>query len=423
MAPSPSAEHDGSVMTNLRGVGVRSSIVGLTAVVLALLLLPTLALGADWTKLDRVTPNGGSRLDSLHQVAAARGVLHLVHPRIGPKAVDDKVVYQRSGNDGRSWSGERVVFRANPRYRKVAPNLAIDANGPIVAVVFRVSGPKGHTLFTRVSRNGGKSFAGRVALFSTSHADGIGVPAVAIGDGVIAVAWTHRASGQVKVRTSRTEGRSFKAARVLGTTKMSIDCQSRVTDGLVGLAANAKSVHVAWSDTARPACYADDLRVRTSLDRGGSWSPARSITTRDTFGWPELDARGKTVVATAQTINGGLVVSRSEKNGRNWREKVLAPPKGHIFSAADVTLLPKQKAILTYVKERLTNGKLRSTRLVTRSSPDDGKSWNQPKPVTQEAKLLRMAPNVVSNGSRVTVVVQSGQLDGSPRNIYASRRR
>ena len=423
MAPFADAAHDGRVMTNHRRVGVRAPLTGLTAVVLALLLLPTMALGAEWTKLHRVSSNGGSRLDSLHQAAAARNVLHLAHPRIGPKAADDKVVYQRSGNDGRTWSAERAIFKANARYRKVAPNLAIDAYGQIVVVAFRVSGPAGHSLFVRVSRNGGKSFAKRVELFRTARNDGIGVPATVVSDGVIAVAWTNRANGQIKVRTSRTAGRSFKAARTLGTTRMSIDCQSRVTDGLVGLAANGKSVHVAWSDTARPECFADDVRVRTSLDRGTSWSPARSITTRNTFGWPELDARGKTVVATVQMTNGGLLVSRSEKNGRNWREKVLSPPKGQLFSAADVTLLPKGKAVLTYVKEQLKNGRLRSTRLVTRRSQDDGRSWNPPKPVTKDANLLRMAPNVVANGSRVTVVVQSGQLDGSPRNIYASRLR
>ena len=423
MAPTAAPTHDGPVMTTHRRLGARVPLTGLAASLLTLLLLPALAFGAEWTKLDRVTPIGGSRLDSLHQVAAAKGVLHLAHPRIGPKAADDKVVYQRSGNDGASWSGERAIFKANARYRKVAPNLAVDAYGQTVVVAFRVSGPAGHTLFARVSRNGGKAFAKRVALFSTSRPEGIGVPAVAIGDGVIAVAWTNRANGEVKVRTSRTGGRSFKAARTLGTTQMSIDCQSRLTDGLVGLAANGKSVHVAWSDIARPECFADEIRVRTSLDRGSSWSPARSITTRNTFGWPELDARGKTVIATIGATNGALVISRSEKNGRNWREKVLAPPKSHIFSAADVSILPGGKVVLGYVKERLRKGKLVSTRLVTRRSPDGGVSWNPPKPVTQDARLLRMAPNVVANGSRVTVVVQSGQLDGSPRHIYASRLR
>jgi hypothetical protein len=423
MAIPVASAHDGHVMTNHRRVGSRAPLAGLATALVALLLLPALTLGADWTKLERVTSAGGSRLDSLHQVAAAKGLLHLAHPRIGPKAADDRVVYQRSGTEGKSWSGERAIFKANARYRKLAPNLAVDAYGRIVVVAFRVSGPAGHTLFVRVSRNGGKSFAKRVALFSTGKSDGIGVPAVTIGDGVLAVAWTNRANGEVKVRTSRTEGRSFKAARTLGTTKMSIDCQTRTTDGLVGLAANGKSVHVAWSDNARPECFADEIRVRTSLDRGNSWSPARSITTRNTFGWPELDARGKTVVATVQATNGALIISRSERNGRNWREKVLAPPKGSIFSAADVAILPGRKAILTYVNERLKNGKLVSTRLVTRRSADDGKSWNRPKPVTQHARLLRMAPNVVANGRRVTVVVQSGQLDGSPRHIFASRLR
>ncbi len=60
------------------------------------------------------------------------------------------------------------------------------------------------------------------------------------------------------------------------------------------------------------------------------------------------------------------------------------------------TLLPGKKAVLAYVKERLKNGKLVSTRLVSRRSADDGASWNQPKPVTKEARLLRMAPNLVN---------------------------
>jgi hypothetical protein len=423
MAAPASTAHDDSEMTNHRRVGGRAPLSGLVAAVLALLLIPALTLGAEWTKLERVSRNGGSRLDSLHQVAAARGVLHLVHPRIGPGAVDDRIVYQRSGNDGRSWSGERAIFKANARYRTILPNLALDARDGVVAVAFRVSGPAGSTLIVRVSRNGGRTFAGRAALFSTGKADGIGVPAVAVGDGVIAVAWTNRANGQVKVRTSRSDGRTFPGARTLGTTRMSIDCQGRLTDGLVGIAANGRSVHVAWSDTARPQCYADEIRVRTSLDRGDAWSPARSITTRDTFGWPELDARGKTVIATIQSTNGSLIVSRSEKNGRNWREKVLQPPKGHIFSAADVSLLPQRKVVLSYVKERMEKDKLRSTRLISRRSADDGLTWKPPQPVTREAPLLRMAPNIVANDSRVTVVVQSGQLDGTPRHIYASRQR
>jgi hypothetical protein len=423
MAVRAGTTQDGPVMTNHRRVGSRAPLNGLAVAVLALLLLPGLVLAADWSKLERVSSNGGTRLDSLHQAAASGGLAHVVHPRLGPRKADDRLIYQRSTDEGKRWSAERTLFKASNRYRQLVPNLAIDARGPMVALAFRVSGPKGHTLFVRVSRDGGRTFGGRISLYSTRKSTGIGVPAVAIGDDVIAVAWTNRANGEVRFRVSRNEGKSFRAPRTLGKTKLSIDCNAEVTDGLVGIAANDKSVHLAWSNAGKRQCYASDIKVRTSLDRGSSWSPARTITARDSFGWPELDARGKTVIATVQATSGAIIVARSERNGRKWREKVFAPPTGHIFSAADVTLLPKKRVVLAYVKERLRAGKLFTTRVVTRRSPDDGASWNPPKPVTNEAKRLRMAPNVINSGSRLAILVQSGDLDGKPRHVFASRLR
>jgi hypothetical protein len=396
----------------------------LLAVVVAMLLLPPMASAAEWTGLERVSPAASSRLDSLHQLAAARGVLHLVHPRVGPGKRDDRVLYQRSGNDGRTWSAERVLFRATPVRRTVVPNLAVAARGHLVVVAFRVSGPREHVLFVRVSRDGGLTFGKAQAVFGTRKSDGIGVPAVAIGDRVIAVAWTNRADGAIKLRTSRDQGLTFKEARTVGTTRHSIACKGSLTDGLVGLAASGKSIHLAWSNAPRRQCYADDLRVRTSLDRGGSWSPVRTITERDSYGWPELEARGKTVVATAQATSGGLIVSRSGHNGRKWRDRLIKAPKRHNLGAADVVLLPRQRAVLVYVNETLgKKGKLISTRVISRLSTDGGGSWTRPRPVSRGAQRLRMAPNLAANDGRVVLVVQSGQLDGAPRHVYAARLR
>jgi hypothetical protein len=304
------------------------------------------------------------------------------------------------------------------------PNLALDARGSLVVVAFRVAGPREHGLFVRVSRDGGRTFARGQKLFGTRKRDGIGVPAVAIGDKVIAVAWTNRANGEVKIRTSRDQGASFKAARTLASTQHSIECRRQLTDGLVGIAANAKSIHVAWSHAPRWQCYADSLRVRTSLDRGGSWSPVRTISGRDSFGWPQLDARGKTVVATAQATNGGLITARSGHNGRKWRDRLIKAPKRHNLSAADVVLLPGRKAMLVYVNERLAkSGKLVATRVISRRSANDGASWSAPRPVTRSAKRLRMAPNLAAHGKRVALVVQSGRLGGASRHVYASHLR
>lgn len=410
-------------MTLYRGVGSRAPLVSLVAAVLALLLVPMLALGSDWTSLSRVSTVGGSRLDSLHQLAADRGTLHLLHPRLGPSVADDRVVYQSSTNDGASWSKERTLFSATLQRRQVVPNLAIAAKGDTVAVAWRVNGPTDNTLFVRVSGDGGQTFGLRREIFSTSKSHGVGVPAIAVGDDVVAIAWTNRANGKIKLRTSRDGGRTFKPARTLGRTSLSIDCGKRLTDGLVGLAINGRSVHVAWSHAPTRQCLAKAIKVRTSLDRGTNWSPRRTITDRRSYGWPELDARGKTVLATVQSPTGGVIVARSALNGRNWDDRLLKPARGHSLSAADVTLLADRKALISYVDERIKNRRLISTKVVSRRSTDDGRTWRKPTTVAPREPLLRMAPNVAADGSTPTIVLQSGQLDGSPRNIFATRLR
>jgi len=410
-------------MTSLRRVGSRAPFIGVIVALLALLLLPGAVFGADWSSPQRASNARNSRLDSLHQLASARGKLHLVHPRIGPNRTDDRVVYQRSANDGASWTKERTLFSSTSQRRHVVPNLAIAARGNVVAVAWRVNGPDENTLFVRVSRDGGVTFGVRDEIFSTNRSEGVGVPAVAIGDDVVAVAWTNRANGRIKIRTSRDGGRTFRPAKTLGTTKLSIDCKAKLTDGLVGLAVVDKSVHVAWSHASRRKCLASAIKIRTSLDRGASWSPRRTVTDRRSYGWPELDARGKTVVATVQSPSGGVIVARSGKNGRNWRDRLLKAPAGHSYSAADVTLLPEGKALITYVDERIKKNRLTSTKVVSRRSPDDGASYKTPKVVVPTTQLLRMAANIAANGKRATIVLQSGQLDGSPRNILVTRLR
>ena len=142
----------------------------------------------------------------------------------------------------------------------------------------------------------------------------------AIGEVRETHSWTNRANGKIKLRLSRDGGRTFKPAQTLGTSGLSIDCKKRVTDGLVGLVAADRWLHVAWSQASKGRCQASAIKVRSSSDRGKKWSPRRTITDRRSYGWPELDARGRTVIASVQSPTGGVIVSRSTKNGRNWRD-------------------------------------------------------------------------------------------------------
>jgi hypothetical protein len=116
-------------------------------------------------------------------------------------------------------------------------------------------------------------------------------------------------------------------------------------------------------------------------------------------------------------------VARSGDDGVSWSERLVKAPKGSNFSAADVVLLPDGKAMITYVNERVRRAKLLATKVVSRWSPDDGASLRKPRTVAGEAKRLRMAPNIASDGEGVSIVLQSGPLSGSPRNVFITRLR
>ena len=389
--------------------------------VLVLLLLPTAVLGAGWTTGNRLTSQRGSRFDSLHQLAAGNGNLHALYARIGSGKIDDRVVYQRSNDRGVTWSRERNLFTSSAMHRQVVPNVAIAASGKFVAAVWRVAGEDKVTLFIRSSSDSGQTFGPPRTLAAAKRSAGIGVPAVAIGDDVVAVAWTNRVSGKVSVRSSRNGGRTFRSVETLATTKLSIDCKAKVTDGLVGIAATGGKIHVAWSYSKTRSCLAERIKMRTSANRGKSWKRVRTITRRRSYGWPELAVRGDTVVATVQSPTGGLIVARSGKNGADWRDSIIKPPKGHSLSAADVLLLPRKKAIISYVDETLRKAKLIKSKVVARRSRTDGARYAKPQSVTNNASSLRMAPNIAANGKQVAIVFQSGPLDGSQRNLYATR--
>jgi hypothetical protein len=362
-------------------------------------------------------------MDSLHQLSAADGVLHVVHPRIGPGPRDDRVVHQRSRDGGRRWSRERALFAATARHRHVVPNLALAARGSLVAVAWRTRGPRGGALFVRVSRDGGRSFERRTLIARSGAAGGLGVPALAIGRGVLAVAWTHRGNGEVRVRRSLDGGRTFGRVRALARTSLSIDCARTVRDGLVGLAAAGDRLVLAWSSAGPGGCLATRVRSRASSDRGTRWARTREVTGRRSFGWPELAAAGRTVLATVQLTDGRLLVARSTDAGRTWRARALPAGDGRSMSSGDVALAPDGVAWLAWVDEAYEDGSLARTRVRARRSSDGGRTWKASETVSRDARRLRQAVNVAVVGGRPVLVFQAGGLGGSPRDLLASRRR
>jgi hypothetical protein len=128
-------------------------------------------------------------------------------------------------------------------------------------------------------------------------------------------------------------------------------------------------------------------------------------------------------MATVQSTDGGVVLARSSDDGVNWEDRRLKAPRGYSLSAADVVLMDGRKAMITYVKERVRRSRLLTTEVVSRWSPDDGVSLRRVRSVAPEAERLRMAPNIASIGRQVAIVLQSGPMSGSTRNLYVTRLR
>jgi hypothetical protein len=380
-------------------------------------------VAAAWTSPERVSTGRDARLTALHEVSTGGGVLHAAHGRTGPGPNDDRVFYQRSGNAGRSWSRERAVWQPGPAYRGLTPNLAVAAWHDMVVVAFRVHGRRGSALFVRVSRDRGATFDDKVGITTSASGRGIGVPAVTIASGAVFVAWTHRSSNSIRVKRSTNGGRSFGAATTLGTSHLSISCgSSRPVDGLVGMAAVGRTVHVAWSQARTGECIARSAWIRTSVDRGARWRPARQITSTPSFGWPELTAFGTRVAVSLQRPNGTLLVATSRNSGWSFGRRTFAAPSGWEVGAGDVVLMDGNWLWVVFPSLRYRGNEVIASRLRFFASPDAGRTWRAGVTILPEAPRLRHVPNVVALGRRPVVLYQGGPGDESRAGIWSMRR-
>jgi hypothetical protein len=377
-----------------------------------------------WTSPERVTARRGSALTALHELASAGGTLHLVHARIGPEGRDDRLVYQRSTDGGDGWSPERTLFASTATMRVLIPNLAVAAHGDLVVVAWRARGPTGSRLFARRSEDGGDSWRPPTVLAMTSAPRGLGVPAVSVAEDVVLVAWTHRSSGEVRLRRSTDRGASYGSARRLATSGLSITCGGDpIRDALVGLAAVGSTAHLAWSDARDGRCISRRIAVRTSIDGGVTWRAPVTLAATRTFGWPELAARGARLLAAIQAPDGSLVVAHSGDRGSTFRMRRFRPADDHGLGAGDILLPGGRVAWLVYPHLRYSGDDVAASRVRFRASANGGVSFGPPTDVITGGPKLREAPNLGVHGGLPTVVVTSGRLDRSMQDIVAVRAR
>jgi hypothetical protein len=387
-----------------------------------LVALPAAAATPSWSTPRRIAL--GSRVTSLHELAAGTAALHLVTARIGPGKRDDAVLYRRSTDGGVTWARPRAIWSAGRTWRSVVPNLAIAASGRLVVAAWRVRGRPGSALFVAVSRDSGATWRAPLKVAGSGRGPGLGVPGVTVATGAVVVAWTDHASGAIRVRRSTDAGATFRPATRIASTGMSVSCANpRMTDGLVGLASADARVYLAWSDARRGRCIADRVRLRASADGGATWTKPVTVTARDSYGWPEVAARQDRVLVSVQRADGALVLSRSRDRGRTFSDRLLDPPRHHYLGAGDIALMPGGRAWLVVPELVVEAGRLSWSRLLFRQSSDGGTTWGAAETIAPRARLLRQAPNVAAWSGRPVVVYQSGAPDGAGTGVWFARRR
>ena len=329
-----------------------------------LTLLPGAVEAADWTRPDRVAGRG--------ELAA-----RLAPPALGRRVArstsftrasvagqtDDRVLYQRSvrrrhdagagrGPSSRPAGGiarSRPTWRWPPR-RTWWPRPGGRRARPVPAVGACQSRrrPQLRQHATSCSRPG-RSVASACPPWRSSRAGSSRSPGPTAATGA---SWCASAATAAVTSAGRSRlGRDAACPSTAGPA---------TTDGLVGLAASRQRLYAAWSDGARGTVPGQQHRDAQHGRRcshlgaaGHAHRPAQLRLARARCTRPPR--RGDRPVDHRRHHRGPLRAT----TGRTGGTGSSTTRKGRNLSAADVVLLPKGRAMVTYVDERLRRSRLR----------------------------------------------------------------
>jgi len=183
----------------------------------------------------------------------------------------DLVQTSTSGDKGVSWSA--VTDLSDGSEQAVQPSITVSEDGgSLVAGWHRNDGSTNKTVIqTKTSSDGGGSWSTTAVDLSDNAEDAVQTQLSASADGQDVVAtWSRESSGTYVVQASMSDD----AGATWSTPTDLSDGVTEALDGQLGSADDASVVHAVWK-AYDGSNYV--IRVRTSTDKGASWSATQTI--------------------------------------------------------------------------------------------------------------------------------------------------
>lgn len=290
---------------------MRASLATPAALVVALLLSAQTAAAATWATPVQITADEVYVFDGCRSGDSALAAITSFY---------DHVAVKRSNDGGASWVRQVKIERGD------VSDPAIACRGRMVDAVwtndYRARYAKSH--------DGGRSFEAGRRLSPRADDEVIEVQVARGPGGVVAVVWWNQNSdgypdlivNRVRARVSLDGGETFGPTRTIGSgTVPSV----AVGDGVI---------YVAYQEQDSNA-----LSLRRSLDGGQTWKPSISMAAH-TLDWPDLVAQGsEAYIGFTRGVlsERGVVYRRTVDKGATWATAVPLGAKSG-YGSSDVRL-------------------------------------------------------------------------------------
>lgn len=293
-------------------MGIPSRRVGVGSVVIAVVLLATVAMpvGA-WSRWFKVNDGSATSGWADNDVTATEGDRY--------HAAFDSVdlgggwlVYTR-----RDVSDDAIIRRVLGYTCDLAQGIAVEGDTVLIACSHLSDGE----LQVYRSGDGGETWAGPVKVgtgaWSSENSS------ITISQGVALVAWTD-GRGRIKVKRSTNGGETFGPAVQLGTTTA-----RGLEDGKSGrvkIDAHGSHVYVVWTTKreTHPTYATRGLTLRRSTNLGATWGSSRTLTDGKLLDMgPAVAATASGVLIAYSTAGFDLRLLRSTDKGASFTTRVL----------------------------------------------------------------------------------------------------